>query len=105
MIIKIQKPIKFNNTCNCIVDYDELEKAILWYSNKPVKSIKKIYIHAKYPAVTINRDKIHVHRLLMSYWLKAEIPSDFYVHHINENKLDARKENLAIIWASQMSQW
>lgn len=98
MTVKIQKKIEFNNTCNCIVDYNELENAILWYIKKPVQSIKKIYIHGNYPAITINREKIHIHRLLMEYWLKTDIPRNFYVHHINENKLDARKENLALIF-------
>lgn len=98
MTVKIQKKIEFNNTCNCIVDYNELENAILWYIEKPVQSIKKIYIHGNYPAITINREKIHIHRLLMEYWLKTDIPRNFYVHHINENKLDARKENLALIF-------
>ena len=42
MTIKIQKKIKFKNSCNCIVDYEELEKAIAWYSDNPVQSIKKI---------------------------------------------------------------
>lgn len=98
MTVKIQRPIKFRNTCNCIVDYEELEKAIIWYSNTPVQSVKKIYLHEKYPAVTIGKDKIHVHRLLVSYWLNTKIPSSFLVHHINGNKLDERKENLAIIY-------
>lgn len=98
MTIKIQKAIKFKNCCNCIVDYEELGKAIIWYSNNPVRSIKKIYLHEKYPAVTIGKEKIHTHRLLMSYWLNTKIPSNFLVHHINGNKLDARKENLAIIY-------
>ena len=100
MTIKIQKAIKFKNSCNCIVNYEELEKAIIWYSDNPVRSIKKIYLHGKYPAITIDKEKIHIHRLLMSYWLNTKIPSSFLVHHINGNKLDARKENLAIIFIS-----
>lgn len=98
MTIKIQKKIKFKNSCNCIVDYEELEKAIAWYSDNPVQSIKKIYLYGKYPAVTIGKDKIHIHRLLMGYWLNTKIPSNFLVHHINRNKLDERKENLAVIY-------
>lgn len=98
MTERIKEPIKFNNSCNCLVDYNELEKAILWYSNKPVKSIKKIYMHGNYPAITINKNKIHIHRLLMNYWLNTSLPKNFYVHHINENKLDARKENLSVVF-------
>ena len=98
MTIKTQKTINIKNSCNCNVDYEELKKAIIWYSNSPVQSVKKIYLHGKYPAVTIGKDKIHIHRLLMSYWLNTKIPSNFLVHHINGNKLDARKENLAIVY-------
>ena len=35
MIVKFQKKIEFINDCNCIVDYEELEKAMLWYQDKP----------------------------------------------------------------------
>lgn len=98
MTVKIQRTIKFKNMCNCIVDYSELEKAIKWYSDKPVRSIKKIYIHGKYPAITIGKQKIHIHRLLVNYWLNTKLPKDFLVHHTNNNKLDARKENLAVVY-------
>lgn len=33
MIVKFQKKIEFINDCNCIVDYEELEKAMLWYQD------------------------------------------------------------------------
>lgn len=96
-MVKIQKEIRFENDCNAIVDYDELRKAIKWYSDKPQQAIKHIYIHGKYPAVSIFGEKIHVHRLLMMYWLNSEIPSEYCVHHINENRLDSRKENLTLL--------
>lgn len=97
MIVKNQKPIEFVNKCGCIVDYSELEKAILWYSNKPSSRLKTIYIHGHYPAVSIYKEKIHVHRLLMQYWLGVKLPTHASVHHLNENKLDARKENLSVV--------
>lgn len=34
MIIKEQKEIKFINDCNCLVDFNELSKAIIWYQDK-----------------------------------------------------------------------
>jgi ATP/maltotriose-dependent transcriptional regulator MalT len=33
----------------------------------------------------------------MSFWLQAKIPTDYSVHHINENRMDARKENLSLV--------
>lgn len=97
MTVKKQKKINFINDCNAIVDYGDLEKAILWYSDSPVTSVKHIYIHGKYPAVSIGKDKIHIHRLLMMYWLDSKIPTEFSVHHIDENRLNSSKENLSVI--------
>lgn len=98
MIVKKQKKIEFINDCNCIVDYIELEKAILWYQEKPTSRLKHIYLHGNYPAVTIFNKKIHIHRLLMMYWTNnKDISSKIYVHHIDENKLNASKNNLEFI--------
>ena len=97
MIVKAQKRIEFINDCNAIVDYKDLEQAIYWYSNKPVSRIKHIYLHGSYPAISIYREKIHIHRLLMMFWLGIKLPREFSVHHINENKLDSSKENLCVI--------
>tara|TARA_R110000851_G_C12799304_1_gene537273 strand:- start:8 stop:442 length:435 start_codon:yes stop_codon:yes gene_type:complete len=97
---KIQRPIVFNNTSNCIVDYLELEKAILWYQKEPSKSKKKIYLFGFYPAVTIKKEKIHVHRLLMMYWEGRLLKRKEYCHHKNHNKLDCTKSNIEIINAS-----
>lgn len=97
MTVKRQEKIDFSNECECLVDYSELEKAILWYQKKPSLRRKKIYLHGHYPAVSIHNEKIHIHRLLMQYWLKTRIPFEYSVHHLNENKLDARKENLSLI--------
>lgn len=95
MIVKNQKKIEFINDCNCIVDYNELEKAILWYQEKPTSRLKHIYLFGKYPAVSILNKKIHIHRLLMMYWNNnKELSRELYVHHIDENKLNADKNNL-----------
>lgn len=67
MTVKIQKEIKFENKCSCLVDEEELSNAILWYQKSPTLGNKTIYLHASYPAVSIGKEKIHVHRLLMQY--------------------------------------
>lgn len=96
-MVKEQKKIKFINDCNAIVDYCELEKAILWHTKTPTISKKHIYMHGQYPAVSIGKEKIHIHRLLMMYWLNTKIPTEFSVHHIDGDRLNAAKENLSIM--------
>ena len=98
MIVNSQKKIEFINDCNCIVDYNELEKAIIWYQEKPTSRLKHIYLYGNYPAVTIFNKKIHIHRLLMMYWNNdKKLSQKIYVHHIDENKLNASKNNLTFM--------
>jgi len=97
MIVKIQRPIKFINDCECIVNEKELEQAIVWYTSKPVCGTKKIFMHGKYPAVAIYKEKIHVHRLLMMYWMNRRLSPNEYVHHLNGNKFCCLKSNLAVM--------
>lgn len=97
MTVKNQRPIEFINKCGYIVDYRELEKAILWYQKKPTTSKKSIYTHGYYPAVSIHKEKIHVHRLLMMYWTGEVMPTNSIVHHIDGNKLNSSKNNLSVV--------
>lgn len=101
MKITKQNPITLDNCCNAIYDENELIKAIMWYSDKPTYSKKKVSLHGKYPCVSIYEKKIHIHRLLMMYWLNSEIPQGFFVHHINGDKLNALKENLTLVSVSE----
>lgn len=96
-MVNKQNPIEFINDCGAIVDYKELRNAVLWYTDKPQTSKKHIFLHGRYPAVSIFGQKIHIHRLLMMYWLNSNIPTEYSVHHINGNRMDARKENLAVM--------
>lgn len=101
LTLKVQKEIRFNNKCGCIFEEDELRKAILWYSVKPVLSIKTISINGLYPKVNIGREKLLVHRLLMMYWLQKRLDISQHVHHVDGNKLNASKENLQVLSAEQ----
>lgn len=99
-MIKEQKQICFINDCGALVNYNELTNAVLWYTKTPVMSEKHIYMHGKYPAVSIHKEKIHIHRLLMMYWMGGNLPRDYFVHHIDENKLNATKANLSLVFFS-----
>src|SRR5699024_2819487 len=92
-----QKPIEFNNEANCIVDYRELEKAILWVQDRPTLSKKKIYMYGFYPCVSIHDKKYHVHRLLMMYWLGRKLETNEHVHYKNENKLKSSRNKLEVL--------
>lgn len=102
MIVNNQKKIEFINDCNCMVNYNELEKAIIWYQDRPTTRLRHIYLFGNYPAITIHKEKIHIHRLLMMYWNNIKkINRNIYVHHIDGNKLNALKDNLEFIEASK----
>lgn len=94
---KIQQPLNFNNKCNCIVDYELLEKAMLWYSGGTLKSDKVIYMHGSYPAVSIYHEKIHVHRLLAIYKNKSAIAKEIHAHHKDGDKLNASIDNIELV--------
>ena len=101
LIVNKQKEIEFINDCEAIFDKKELQSAILWYQAKPTSRLKHVYLHGSYPAVSIHKEKIHIHRLLMSYWLGIKIPKDFTVHHLDHNKLNALKDNLSVMFSSK----
>lgn len=99
MIIKKQKPIDFNSPADLLFDREDLKKAIMWYSDKPVARLKHVFLYGNYYAVSIYEQKIHIHRLLMTYWLKRDLQTNEYVHHKNGNKMNNLKENLEIMLA------
>ncbi len=106
MIIKIQKPLRFVRKTKCRVHFPTLAKAILWYNTKTNNS-KPLYFrktifgrggrdNCSYPAVSIHGEKIMVHVLLMMYRIKGNVPEDMYVHHMDEDKGNATRPNLAL---------
>ena len=70
---------------------------MFWYCSKPLYSKRVIYMHSNYPAISIYDEKIHIHRLLMMYKLQSDIDANYYVHHIDGNKLNATINNLELI--------
>lgn len=98
MTINHQKEIKWINDCGCQVDYQLLSDAISWYSEKPVQAVKHIYLHGKYPAVSIGKEKVHVHRLLVMYkYKKKRLTKGVVVHHKDKNKFNSTMDNLEIL--------
>jgi hypothetical protein len=96
---KTQPFIIFENKCNCIVDESVLRKAIVWFSKNHTYKHKKITMHGRYPAVSIGKTKIHIHRLIVCYIQKRILKRNEHVHHINHNRLDSSIENLEILSA------
>lgn len=92
-MINKQRKITFINDCNAIVDVDLLEKAILWYADHPVASVKHIYKYGNYAAVSILKQKIHIHRLIGLFMIKSKSCFDHF-HHKNGNKMDNRVDNI-----------
>lgn len=102
----MQKPLRFKLKTKCRVHYPTLAKAILWYNKitnngKPLYWRKTIFgrggrDNCSYPAVSIHHEKIMVHVLLMMYRIKGNVPEDMYVHHMDEDKSNATRRNLAL---------
>lgn len=97
MTILKQKPITIILACDCNVDEKLLTDAILWYSSAPVQKIKRIYMHGMYPAVSIGKQKIHIHRLIAMFAKKELLPSLLVVHHKDGNRLNSSLENLEVV--------
>lgn len=100
MIVRRQKRIEFNSPVEVLYDPAELRKAILWYTDRPVARLKHVFLYGKYYAVSIYDQKIHIHRLLMMFWLKRELQTNEYVHHKNENKFNNHRDNLEVLPAA-----
>ena len=98
ILLKTQREIKLENTCGALYDESELIDAMLWYSEKPLISVKKVAMHGNYPCVSLGKEKIHIHRLLMMYWIKSKELDGYVVHHEDLNRLNALKENLSLVY-------
>lgn len=89
--------IKLTNTCGAIYDPCLLREAIIWYAaSTPIYRNKKVFKYGNYAAVSIGKEKIHIHRLIGLYLNKSR-KCDRHFHHINGNKMDNRAENVECI--------
>ena len=96
MTVNIQRKIIIKKTCHVHIDREALVAAIQWYAKRPVCRVKKIFMHGRYPAVSIHEKKIHCHRLLAMWDLGRELKTSEWVHHKDENRLNCRLENLEL---------
>ena len=101
MTPKIQKKIIISMCPGVQVIPSSLAQAILWYSQKPVFQVKKVFMYGRYAAVSIHKEKIHIHRLLMMWHLRRKLKTIEYVHHKNNNCLDNSLDNLEVLSASK----
>ena len=89
--------IKLINTCGAIYDPHLLCEAIIWYAAcTPIRRNKKVFKHGNYAAVSIGKEKIHIHRLIGLYTNKSR-RCDKHFHHINGDKMDNRANNIECI--------
>jgi hypothetical protein len=90
----------FDNDCNCVVDYDILEKAIIEECERRniiPKNNYKIYMYRGYAGISLKHNKVSVHRIIGKYMVGYDFGNDICVHHIDGNKLNNTVSNLQVI--------
>lgn len=98
MIVKEQKSIEFDNQAKAVFAGNLLAQAILWRAEKPVARVKRVFMHGRYPAVSIHGKKYHIHRLIAEWEIVgATLPRGMSVHHKDGDRLNARLDNLEVI--------
>ena len=92
--------MEFINTCDCIVDYSILEKAIIAECERRCvepKSNYKIYNYRGYAGISIKHDKVSIHRIIGKYMVGFDFDSSISVHHLDGNKMNNNVSNLQVI--------
>ena len=90
----------FENVCDCIVDYEILENAIIEECHRrkiEPKDKYKIYNYRGYAGISIKHDKVSVHRIIGKYMIGYDFGSEICVHHIDGNKLNNSISNLQVL--------
>lgn len=92
--------MEFENSCNCIVDYAILEKAIIEECKRrsiEPKDHYKIYEYRGYAGISIKHDKVSVHRIIGKYMVGIDFGSEIHVHHIDGNRFNNSISNLQVL--------
>lgn len=100
----VKRPYGFKNLCNAIYDESLLLSAFHWYidGNYPPKRQRdkqSIFSggYPGYPCVSVNREQVNIHILIMMYKLNVRELDGYIVHHKDENILNANIDNLVLL--------
>lgn len=91
--------IDFDNTCGCIFDRYELDKAVkLECKNRSIvpNTNYKIFLYNQYPAIALKHEKVRLHVLMAKYIFEFS-KKNLHIHHIDENKLNILPNNLLLV--------
>ena len=89
-----------------LFEYDPLSGVLTWKekrSNMTKGSVAGCLHKSGYMVVTINSKTYKLHRIIWIYMFNV-IPDEFYIDHINGNKVDNRLQNLRLATNHQNQQ-
>ena len=95
--------MEFKNKCDCIVNYKDLEEAIInqvYIDNKKIKDRYTITLWGGYPTICIAHTHYRIHYLLGKYYFSG-YDKQKSIHHKDLNKLNSLKDNLELVTNSE----